>query len=272
MALQSGAVADLRLGTSGWSYPEWVGRFYPNGTQPGRMLDFYGRIFATVEAHSTYRRAPDISTLVRWRSQVPADFKFAPKVHLAITHRRDLQGVEDRLGAFYQAVSTLGSNLGPLLFSLPYQQPDLDRLDRLLAGLPPGGPQAAFDLAPAWLIPAVFDRLEAHGASVVLTDCERGEPPVLHVGPLVYVRLRRERYDRAQLEAWANRLAAEAAAGFETYAFFKHDDVGDGPRYARRLADAVTRKNPEASGFDVPGGEAPDAMAQDVQAPRSEIS
>ncbi len=236
-------MAELRLGTSGWSYPEWVGRFYPNGTQPGRMLDFYSRIFRTVEAHSTYRKLPQPATLARWTTQVPDGFRFAPKVHMGITHRRDLDGVEERMAAFLEPLTTLGPALGPLLVSLPHQDPDLRRLDRLLAALPrpPTGPVAAFDLGPAWFISEVLDRLDAHGATVVLTDSERGEPPVVQVGPMVYVRLRRERYNRTQLEAWGSRLAKEAAGGLETYAFLKHDDSGDGPRYARKLADAVAR-------------------------------
>lgn len=236
-------MADLRLGTSGWSYPEWVGRFYPNGTQPGRMLDFYSRIFRTVEAHSTYRKMPEATTLSRWASQVPEGFRFVPKVHLGITHRRDLDGVEDRLAAFLEALASLGPALGPVLFSLPHQDPDLRRLDRLLGSIPPPpvGPVAAFDLSPAWFIPEVLDRLDAHGATLVLTDSERGEPPVVHVGPLVYVRLRRERYNRTQLEAWGNRLAKETAGGLDAYAFLKHDETGDGPRYARRLAATASR-------------------------------
>lgn len=232
-------MGELRLGTSGWSYPEWVGKFYPNGTQPSRMLDFYSRIFRTVEAHSTYRRLPEPAVLERWVSQVPEGFKFVPKVHMGVTHRRDLDGIEERVDGFINSVRGLGPGLGPVLFSLPHQEPDLVRLDRLLNCLPKDGPVAAFDLGPAWAIPTVFDRLDAHGATLVLTDSERAAPPTLNVGPIVYIRLRRERYDRTALESWAERLAHQAAAGLDGFVFLKHDDAGDGPRYARRLAAAV---------------------------------
>ncbi|MGQ0744805.1 MAG: DUF72 domain-containing protein [Acidimicrobiales bacterium] len=228
-------MAELRLGTSGWSYPEWVGRFYPNGTQAERMLDFYARIFTAVEAHSTYRRLPAPTTMQRWTTQVPPGFRFVPKAHMAITHRADLEGVEERMAGFFAATVPLGTNLGPILFSLPHAQPDLGRLDRLLSALPPNGPVAAFDLKPGWYIPAVLDRLAAHGATAVVTDNDRGDAQAPEVGPILYVRLRRERYDRGQLESWGNRLSATAAAGTPVYAFLKHDDTGDGPRYARRL-------------------------------------
>ncbi|MGI9021973.1 MAG: DUF72 domain-containing protein [Acidimicrobiales bacterium] len=228
----------MRVGTSGWSYPEWVGRFYPNGTPPARMLAFYGRRFPCVEAHATYRRLPLATTLQRWTEQVPTEFRFVPKAHLGITHRRDLDGVEERIAAFFEAVSPLGPHLGPVLFSVPHQQPDLGRLDRLLGGLPPLPRRpVAFELGPAWMTPEVVTRLEAHHATIVVVDADGSVPvPLLaEVGPLTYVRLRRGLYDRATLDSWAERLAKAAADGREAYAFFKHDDAGNGPRYARHV-------------------------------------
>lgn len=236
-------MARVRVGTSGWSYPEWVGRFYPNGTSPARMLEFYAHRFPTVEAHSTYRRLPTPATLARWQEQAPADFKFVPKMHLGVTHRHDLDGVEDRVGAFLAALAPLGGRLGPVLLSLPHQDPDLVRLDRLLAALPapPEGPPAAFELGPAWATAAVLGRLDAHGgATLVVNDTGHTDGRLPPLGPLAYVRLRRDRYNRAELEAWAARLANVRADGRDVYAFLKHDELGEGPRYARHLAAAVS--------------------------------
>jgi len=234
-------MAEVRVGTSGWSYLEWVGRFYPNGTSPARMLEFYGRRFTAVEAHSTYRRLPTAATLARWKDEVPPGFRFAPKVHLGISHRRDLEGVEDRVTAFVDAVAPLGERLGPLLLSLPHREPDLNRLERLLGALPapPDGPPVAFELAPAWASSEVYDRLDAAGATAVVRDTNGTDPSIPAVGPLAYVRLRRDRYDRGELEAWADRLAKVRGDGRDAYAFLKHDECGHGPRYARRLAAAV---------------------------------
>jgi len=236
-------VAEVNVGTSGWSYPEWLGRFYPNGTSPIRMLDFYGRRFSTVEAHATYRRLPSVTVLERWRTQVPTTFCFAPKAHLGITHRRDLEGVEDRVDAFLAAIAPLGDNLGPVLVSLPHQDPDLDRLDRLLDAFPPppDGPVAAFELGPNWYTSEVISRLEAHHATLVVVDNDAREAHApLTVGPLAYVRLRRDRYDRAGLEAWAEKLAGLRADGRESFVYLKHDEQGDGPRYARRLVELLS--------------------------------
>jgi len=236
-------MSGVKVGTSGWSYPEWLGRFYPNGTSAARMLDFYGRRFDTVEAHATYRRLPTASALERWRSQVGPGFTFSAKAHMGITHRRDLDGLEERVDAFLAAVAPLGDNLGPVLFSLPHQDPDLHRLDRLLGALPlpPEGPVAAFELGPNWYTSEVIRRLENHQATVVVVDNDASPEPraPMTVGPLAYVRLRRERYDRAALEAWAERLAKLQADGRGSYVYLKHDEQGDGPRYARRLVELL---------------------------------
>ncbi len=230
------------MGTSGWSYPEWVGTFYPVGTSTPRMLPFYARVFPTVEAHGTYRRLVDPSVLERWASQVPPTFRFAPKAHMGITHRQDLEGIEDRVDAFFAAVALLEDRLGPVLFSLPHRQPDLTRLDRLLAALPSAPtPRVAFELGPAWATPDVVRRLEAHDATLVLVDADGREAPELEVGPFTYVRLRRSHYDRAHLEAWSDRLEAATARGRDAYAFFKHDEHGHGPRYARRVMSRLER-------------------------------
>ncbi len=223
------------MGTSGWSYPAWVGPFYPEDTSPARMLEFYASTFDAVEAHGTYRRLPTAAALARWVGSVPEGFRFAPKAHLGITHRRDLDGVEDRVAAFLAALAPLADRLGPLLFSLPHQEPDLHRLDRLLAPLA-GGPAAAFDLGPSWAVPEVLRRLDAAGATMVVTDGgDRSGGDVPDVGSLAYVRLRRQAYTSAELDGWADRLGEVAARGRDAYVFLKHDDAATGPALARQL-------------------------------------
>jgi len=226
-------VGQVSVGTSGWSYPAWVGPFYPEGTSAARMLGLYASEFDTVEAHATYRRLPTAVVLARWVASVPPGFRFAPKAHMGITHRRDLDGVEDRVTAFLAAVAPLGPALGPVLVSLPHQEPDLDRLDRILSAL---AVPAAFDLGPAWDRPDVLDRLDAAGCTLVVTDSpERPATTVPAVGPVAYVRLRRGDYPPADLDLWSERLAKVAAQERDAYVFLKHDDAATGPLLARQL-------------------------------------
>ncbi|MGH9224845.1 MAG: DUF72 domain-containing protein [Acidimicrobiales bacterium] len=230
----------IRVGTSGWSYPSWVGPFYPERTSAARMLPYYAGTFTTVEAHNTHRRFPLARGLTKWTAQVPAEFRFAPKAHVGITHRRDTDGLADRVTAFYDALAPLGERLGPVLYVLPHHQPDLARLDLLLDAV--RGRGAVFELAPPWWVDHVFEHLTAAGASLALVDRdgEPGPPPEPEPpGPIAYVRLRRSTYTEADLDAWAERLAAAAAPGRDVYAFVKHDESGDGPRYARGLVDRL---------------------------------
>jgi uncharacterized protein YecE (DUF72 family) len=229
-------VGIVRVGTSGWSYPAWIGSFYPDKTSPARMLGVYASAFDTVEAHATYRRLPSASALAKWVDTVPTTFRFACKAHMGITHRRDLEGVEDRVKAFVSAIAPLGATLGPVLVSLPHHEPDLDRLVRILHPL--GG--GAFELGPAWNRTDVLDRLDAGGATLVVSDtAERPAGAIPSVGPVAYVRLRRADYSPVDLDAWADRVAKVAAEDRDVYVFLKHDDVATGPRLARELVERL---------------------------------
>jgi len=240
-------MGEIRVGTSGWSYPTWVGPFYPDRTSPARMLSVYAETFRTVEAHATHRRMPSAAGLAKWAAQAPDGFRFAPKAHVGITHRRDTDGLGDRVAAFFAVLEALGDRLGPVLFVLPHRQPDLDRLDLMLDALDRivTRAQPVFELAPPWRVAAVLDRLTAHNASLAIVD--REEDPAAQqpaVGPVTYVRLRREEYGDAALDDWAGRLrdAASKVPDQDVYAFVKHDDEGHGPRYARDLVRRLEQR------------------------------
>jgi uncharacterized protein YecE (DUF72 family) len=199
------------------------------------MLRAYAERLPTVEAHNTFRRRPQPATLEGWAASVPPGFRFAPKAHVAITHQRSLDGVEDRVHAFFTALAPLGDHVGPVLFQLPHLQPDLERLDRLLAALPATTP-AAFELGPAWNTPEVLDRLDGAGATLVVVDKDGEDAALPDVGPVAYVRLRRDSYDDEAVARWASRLAEIGRAGRTVFAYVRHE--GD-PLEAVRLLDAV---------------------------------
>ena len=240
-------MGEVRVGTSGWSYPSWVGPFYPERTPASRMLEVYAQTFRTVEAHATHRRTPTAAALARWVAQAPDGFRFAPKAHAGITHHRDTEGLGERTSAFFAALAALGDRLGPVLFVLPHRQPDLARLDALLDALASVHPRpaAAFELAPPWRVPDVLDRLAGHGATLAVVDREddpgRDQPVV---GPLTYVRLRCGSYTDAELDEWAEWLAAasDRDRDGDVYAFVKHDEEGHGPRYARDLVGRLEQQ------------------------------
>ena len=136
------------VGTSGYSYKQWKGRFYPDKMKESEMLGFYARRFPTVEINNTFYRMPSRDVLAKWAADTPESFTFVLKAPQRITHQKRLGDVADDLEYFLGTAEAMGAKLGPLLFQLPpYLKKDIARLRRFLELVPPGR-RAAFDEAP----------------------------------------------------------------------------------------------------------------------------
>jgi uncharacterized protein YecE (DUF72 family) len=225
----------LFVGTSGYSYKEWVGSFYPPKTPANQMLRFYGGQFQTVEFNNTFYRMPQESMLERWAGEVPETFRFVIKAPKRITHDRRLRGVEEETRHLLTVASVLGPRLGPLLFQLPpFSKKDVDALRDFLPRL--GLARAAFEFRhESWIDDEVHGTLRAHGAALCLADTEEAEPPLVATARWGYLRLRRPDYDDASLATWAQRVRAQPWD--EAFVFFKHEDEGKGPALARRFLE-----------------------------------
>jgi uncharacterized protein YecE (DUF72 family) len=225
------------VGTSGYSYKEWKGTFYPDDLPAAKMLSFYAGHFGSVEINNTFYRMPDAATLARWAAEVPDDFTFVLKAPQRITHQKRLAGVEDDLRFFFEMASTLGPKLGPILFQLPpYFRKDVEKLRGLLSAVPEGRRIALETRHESWLADDVRELLRAHDAAFVAADTDDVADPGSVLTPTAswgYVRLRRSDYSDEQLAAWAARL--ETARWQEAYVFFKHEDEGKGPAFAKRF-------------------------------------
>ena len=224
----------LRVGTSGFSYKQWRGSFYPADLKPEAFLRFYADQFASVEINNTFYRMPDPGLLGRWAGETPADFVFVLKASRRITHDKRLADAES-LAYFLEAAAALGGKLGPLLFQLPpHFKKDSQRLAAFLA-LIPKQRAAAFEFRHAsWFDAEVAQLLREHRAALCLADTDETPIEALTLtADWGYVRLRRAAYDDAALDLWAARL--QQAAWREAFVFFKHEDAGVGPALARRL-------------------------------------
>jgi uncharacterized protein YecE (DUF72 family) len=133
-------VARIYIGTSGWSYKDWVGNFYPEDIKPKDYLAYYSQQFNSVEIDSSFYGIPRRSAVESWYKMVPEGFKFAPKFPQDITHKSDLTDIDDKLTAFLSAMELLKEKLGPLLIQFPHSfKPELsDNLERFLKQLPKG--------------------------------------------------------------------------------------------------------------------------------------
>ena len=224
-------------GTSGFSYKEWKGSFYPEDLPAEDMLRFYASKLPACEINNTFYRMPKPALLSGWSEQVPEDFRFVLKASQRITHFKRLKEAASEVEYFFGVAGTLGGRLGPALFQLPPNlKKDLPRLESFLAVLPAGA-RAAFEFRHAsWFEDDVFQALRSRGAALCIAEDEELATPPVATAPWGYLRLRRQDYGDADVAAWADRIRGQAWD--EAYVFFKHEDAGAGPRLALQLLKA----------------------------------
>lgn len=166
------------VGTSGFSYKEWKGTFYPDSLPAAKMLSFYASHFGAVEINNTFYRMPEAKTLEKWRDEVPEDFRFVLKAPQRVTHQKKLVGVEEDVRHLLEVASMLGPQLGPLLFQLPpYQKKDAVKLREFLALIPRGVRTALEVRHDSWLDEDVHSLLRDHDVALCLSDTDEVTDP-----------------------------------------------------------------------------------------------
>jgi uncharacterized protein YecE (DUF72 family) len=231
----------IRVGTSGYSYKEWKGYFYPEDLPAAKMLEYYAGRFETVEINNSFYRMPEATTLAKWTAQVPDGFTFILKAPQRITHQKRLVGAEDDVRFLFEAAESLGPKLGPVLFQLPpFSRKDAAKLDAFLQWLPKDK-QIAFEFRhDSWCDEEIYSILRKRDVPICLSDTdESGDPDglVIPTASWGYLRLRRTQYSDEELAAWAKRVQKQPWK--EAYVFFKHEDEAKGPAFARTFLQHV---------------------------------
>jgi uncharacterized protein YecE (DUF72 family) len=228
---------NVRIGTSGWNYPEWKGSFYPSDMKPAGMLAYYAERFSTVEVNNTFYRMPTVKAVEGWAAAVPARFTFVLKAPQRITHFARLRDVDDAVRFFCDTARLLGPTLGPLLFQLPPSfNVDAGRLADLLALLPPEV-RAAFEFRnPTWFTDEVYTRLAARNAALCIADNDDGATPAVATADWGYLRLRATGYADDDLRGWLATIRRVGERWHDAFVFFKHEEAGTGPALGARLA------------------------------------
>lgn len=232
----------LWVGTSGYNYPEWKGSFYPSDLPATRMLGYYAERFSTVEINNTFYRMPTESAVRGWAEATPPSFRLTLKAPQAITHHARLRDCAERVQRFLEVAATLGEKRGALLFQLPPNlRQNLPLLDAFLELLP-AGTHAAFEFRHAsWLDPAVYERLRARNLALCIADSEKLSTPLEITADYGYFRLRDEGYGAADIERWAGLIHEKTRDCGDVFVYFKHEESGKGPEFARALLSASER-------------------------------
>lgn len=225
----------LHVGTSGYSYKEWKGSFYPEKLPAKEMLSYYASRLSAVELNNTFYRLPQPAMVESWKTQVPDHFAFSVKASQRITHFKRLKEVEAETKYLLETVSGLDDRLGVVLFQLPpNMKKDTERLASFLKHLPAGTP-AAFEFRhPTWFDEDVLKLLSSQNRALCVSDTD--DLPVTHIDKTAdwgYLRLRRVSYSEEDLTEWIRQIKAQQWK--TAYVFFKHEDEGTGPKLAAQF-------------------------------------
>jgi uncharacterized protein YecE (DUF72 family) len=229
---------SIWIGTSGYNYPEWKGSFYPETLPAAKMLPYYAERFPTVEINYTFYRAPNERILAGWNSATPERYKLTLKAPKRITHDSRLRDCGDRVRQFLETASSLGPKLGALLFQLPPNlKKDLALFDAFLETFPPRV-CAAFEFRhTSWLDDEIYARLRAKNLALCVADSEKLSTPVEITADYGYFRLRDEGYGADDIARWAQTIAERTSGCSEVFVYFKHEEEGKGPEFARMLME-----------------------------------
>lgn len=227
----------LHVGTSGYSYKEWKGNFYPEDLPAKEMLSYYSRRLPAVEINNTFYRLPQASMIENWKGQVPAEFRFSIKATQRITHIKRLKNCADETKYLLETASLLGERLGVVLFQLPpNSKKDSERLKDFLSLLP-SDKRAAFEFRhESWFDDETLDLLREKDCALVVSDTdEKPLTEIISTAKWGYLRLRKTSYELQDLADWMKRVQEQKWK--EAFVFFKHEDEGIGPKLAAQFLE-----------------------------------
>jgi uncharacterized protein YecE (DUF72 family) len=238
------ALHKIWIGTSGWTYDDWRGPFYPRDVAKRRWLDWYANQFATTEINGSFYRTPSLETVRRWRDETPDDFLFAWKASKFITHWKRLGDDSPKsLKLMNTRLRALGSKLGPVLFQLPaHFEADIERLESFLAMLRGRRHRYVFEFRhESWYAAKVLALLHEHDVALCLSDHHQAPAPWKATARHVYVRGHgpgghyKNHYPETELKTWAESIRRWRRGGREVFVYFDNDQKSAAPKDAHRL-------------------------------------
>jgi uncharacterized protein YecE (DUF72 family) len=237
---------EIRIGTSGWHYDDWRGRFYPEKLPKNRWFEHYAQHFDTVEINNTFYHLPREQTMVNWHDKAPADFVYAVKASRYITHIKKLSDPEESLERFFRLVNLLKRRLGPVLYQLPPSlHKDLEKLNAFIISLPKRN-HAVFEFRhDSWYDEETFDLLRERRVGFCAHDMAGKVSPRVITGSMVYVRFHGPtgryagNYTDDVLAEWADWLNEQRGNVGAIYAYFNNDVEGYAIRNAMTLRELM---------------------------------
>jgi len=233
------------IGTSGWVYDDWWGRFYPQNINPEERLEYYSKYFNIVEINSSFYHLPKLKTFENWRLKTPDQFVFSAKLSKYITQIKKLNDSKEPLELFLSQSKGLGKKLQAILVQLPPNfKKDLKRLEEFLKLLPKK-PRFAFEFRHiTWLDREVYDLLRKYKVGFVIQDSSRWPGAKVVTADFVYLRfhgrvLYASNYPKPELKKWSEKIKNWLFEGLDVYGFFNNDTNAYAVKNALSLKNLV---------------------------------
>ena len=236
----------IYLGTSGWSYNHWIGKFYPENMDRREWLSFYAKHFTTAEINSTFYRFPFRNVLKGWYRKTPRGFVFSLKANRIITHVRKLRNIEDVLERFYESAEILQENLGPVLFQFPPSlKKDLNLLSDFLEKLDKKYKNVIEFRHESWFCKEVYSLLKKYEAGYCIVSAPRLPCEIEVTGKFAYIRWHGSEkwysydYTEDELKYWAETIRKLSGKCEEVYGYFNNDYEGYAVKNCLRLKEML---------------------------------
>jgi len=231
---------QIWIGTSGYQYPEWKGKFYPEDLSATKMLGYYADRFSTTEINYSFRQIPKETTVAKWVKETPEDFRFTFKAPQKVSHFAKLRNCGEIMAHFHEVMLGLGEKRACVLIQLP---PNFEKNTDVLLGFLkelPKGMNAAFEFRhESWFDDEVYAHLRKFGAALALAESEELSTPKIVTADFGYLRLRREDYKTGDLKLWADFVKEQKEKWKNVFIYFKHEETGAGPVFAKKMQELM---------------------------------
>jgi uncharacterized protein YecE (DUF72 family) len=236
------------VGTSGWTYDHWKGRFYPGSLPKSRWFDFYASRFSSVEVNATFYRTFQDHTYQKWNERAPQGFGYVLKAPRLITHRKFLQDVDALIKNFYRSCTLLDEKFELILLQVAPQMPyDPQRLLHALRAFPDPHKVAVEFRRKEWFSQETLDLLHSVGALFCNVDSPQQNLTGYLTSGSAYIRLHGRKHwyshnysddDLQEIAGLAKKLGQKGAG--KVFIFFNNDFEGFAPANAMALQHLLT--------------------------------
>lgn len=240
--------SKIWIGTSGWNYKHWRGRFYPEELKHAEEFEYYQHFFDTVELNNPFYHLPPPETFKHWKAETPKDFVFAVKASRYITHMKKLKDAGDALDTFFSNARLLGKKLGPVLFQLPPGwKVNEERLGDFLKQLPKKKKYAFEFRNTTWYTEGVYQLLRKYNCAFCIYELAGHTSPLQVTADFVYIRLHgpgnkyQGNYSTATLKKWTKKMTEWSSEGKEVYMYFDNDQNAYAAFNAQKIKELTSR-------------------------------